>query len=69
MTVVDLARGRAVGVSQAPSSANRAISASRQPGRSRIAVEIGGTLLMLMLIAFGVLALRFVLVLAHGVLG
>jgi hypothetical protein len=69
MTVVDLARGRAVGVSQAPSSENHAISASRQPGRSRIAVEIGGTLLVLMLIALGVLALRFVLVLAHGVLG
>jgi hypothetical protein len=65
MTVVDLARGR----SRAPSSENHTISASGQPGRSRIAVEIGGTLLVLMLIALGVLALRFVLVLAHGVLG
>jgi hypothetical protein len=34
----------------------------------RTAVEIGGTLLALMLIALGVLALRFVLVLAHGFL-
>jgi len=49
------------------SPANRAIGPDRQQRRSRNAVEIGWTLLVLMLIALGILALRFVLVLAHGI--
>jgi len=48
-------------------SANRAIGAHRQRRRPGMAVEIGWTLLVLMLIAIGILALRFVLVVAHGV--
>jgi hypothetical protein len=66
MAVQDFARGRAAWPSQPPSPANRAIGSSRQPRPLRIAVEIGGTLFALMLIALGVLALRFALVLAHG---
>jgi hypothetical protein len=66
MAVLDFARGRAAYPLPAPSPADRSISASRQPRRLRIAVEICGTLFALMLIAFGVLALRLALVLAHG---
>jgi hypothetical protein len=68
MAVLDCARARAAGASQTPTLANRVSDSSRPPRRLRIAVEIGGTLLVLMLIALGVLALRFVLVLAHGFL-
>jgi len=68
MAVLDCARARAAGASQTPTPANRVSGSSRPPRRLRTAVEIGGTLLALMLIAFGVLALRFVLVLAHGFL-
>lgn len=66
MAVLDFARGRAAYPSPTPSPADRSISASRQPRRLRIGVEIGGTFFALMLIAVGVLALRFALVLAHG---
>ena len=65
MDVLDVARGRAAGPSQSASTTNRAMG-DRQPRRLRSAVEIGGTLVALMLIAVGVLALRFILVLAHG---
>ena len=68
MAVLDLARARAAGASQSPDLADRATRSSRQPKRSRIAAEAGRTLLVLMLIALGVLALRFGLVLAHGFL-
>jgi hypothetical protein len=68
MAVLDFARGPAARASQAPTPADRAIGAARHPRRLRIAVEIGGTLLVLMLIALAVLALRLVLVLAHGFL-
>ena len=67
MAVSDFARGRVACQPQTTSSADRAVGPYRQQRRSRNAVEIGWTLLVLMLIAFGVLALRFVLVLAHGV--
>jgi hypothetical protein len=62
MAVLDFARGRAA----SPSPANRAIGASRQQRPLRIAVGVGETLVVLTLIALGVLALRFALVLAHG---
>jgi hypothetical protein len=68
MAVLDLATRGAACPSQSPSPANRATRASRERKRSRIAAEIGGTLLVLMLIAVGVLALRFGLVLANGFL-
>ena len=67
MAVSDFARGRVVCQPQMASPANRAIGPDRQQRRSRNAVEIGWTLLVLMLIALGILALRFVLVLAHGI--
>ncbi|HEY4836066.1 MAG TPA: hypothetical protein VII07_15490 [Bradyrhizobium sp.] len=66
MAVLDVARGREVCRPQSTSAANRA-TGDRQPRRLRSAVEIGGTLVALMLIAVSVLALRFILVLAHGV--
>jgi hypothetical protein len=66
MAILDVARGQAAGPSQSASAANRA-TGDRQARRFRSAVEIGGTLVALMLIAVGVLALRFILVLAHGV--
>jgi hypothetical protein len=65
MAVLDCARARTVGASQTPKLADRVSGSSRPPKRLRIAVEAGRTLLMLMLIALGVLALRFGLVLAH----
>ena len=68
MAVLDFPRDRAACASRALTPATRAIGASRRRKRSWIAVEIGGTLLVLMLIALGVLALRLVLVLAHGFL-
>jgi len=48
---------------------NRAIVTDKQQSSSRLrmALEVGGTLLILMLIAVGILALRFLLVLAHGI--
>ena len=67
MAVSDFARGRVACQPQTASSADRAVGPYRQQRRSRNAVEIGWTLLVLMLIALGVLALRFVLVLAHGI--
>jgi hypothetical protein len=65
MAVLDFARGRAACPSQ-PSPANLAIGSARRPRPLRIAVEVGETLAVLTLIALGVLALRFALVLAHG---
>ncbi|HKM72092.1 MAG TPA: hypothetical protein VJX94_18880 [Stellaceae bacterium] len=67
MAVLDFARGRVACQPQMAGSANRAIGAHRQRRRPGMAVEIGWTLLVLMLIAIGILALRFVLVVAHGV--
>ena len=66
MAVLDVARGRAVCRPQSTSAANRA-TGDQRARRLRSAVEIGGTFVVLMLIAVGVLALRFILVLAHGV--
>ena len=68
MAVLDFARGWAARPSQTLTPANRAIGADQQSRHWRITVEIGGTLLVLMLIALGVLAVRFVLVLADGFL-
>ena len=68
MAVLDFARGRAARPPQTLTPANRSIGADRQSRSWRVTVEIGGTLLVLMLIALGVLALRFVLVLADGFL-
>jgi hypothetical protein len=47
---------------------NRAVGTNRQQSRGEIAVEVGKTMLILMLVALGVVALRYVLVLAYGVL-
>ena len=69
MASLDVASDRVASLSHAASPANRAIASDKQQtgSRLRMALEVGGTLLILMLIAVGILALRFLLVLAHGV--
>src|SRR6266436_9183977 len=67
MAVLNFARGRAAGLSRGPILVNRAIGVNHKQSRLRTALEVGGTLLVLMLIAVGILALRLALVLAHGV--
>jgi hypothetical protein len=61
-------RTRPAGPSLGPSLPNRAVGVGRQQSRGEIAVEVGKTMLILMLIALGIVALRYVLVLAYGVL-
>jgi len=68
MALLDFARRRPTDLSHAPGLPNRTIGASRQQSRVGIAVEVGKTILILMLIAVGIAALRCVLVVAHGVL-
>lgn len=68
MAVLDFPRDRAACLSRTLAPATRLIEVSGRRARSRIVVEFGGTLLVLMLIALGVAALRFTLVLAHGLL-
>jgi len=69
MAVLDFARGRAARPSQALGSANRAVSPNRRQSRLHVAAEVGGSLLVLILIAVGIFALQYVLVVARGVLG
>ena len=66
MVALDPARGRATRTSQVAPIGT--IDATRRPRRSQIAVEMGEVIVALVSIALAVLALRFVLVLAHGVL-
>jgi hypothetical protein len=68
MALLDLTKPRPAGLSQAQPLPNRAVGANRQQSRGEIAVEVGKTMLILMLVALGIVALRYVLVLAHGVL-
>jgi hypothetical protein len=68
MALLDFARRRPAGFSYAQRPPERAVRASRQPSRVEIAIEVGKTMLILMLIALSIVALRYVLVLAHGVL-
>jgi hypothetical protein len=67
MAALDFAKGGVVCTSEREILANRETGTHREPRHSRTAFEIGGTFLMLMLIALGVLAARFVLVLAYGI--
>jgi hypothetical protein len=69
MAASDYAGAEVASSSQAPRAAARAI-AGGQPGTSRLhnLREVGGTLLLLLLCAFAVLALRFLLELAGHVL-
>ena len=68
MASLDFARRRPAGRSDAQRLPNRATGVGRQQSRGEIAVEVGKTMLILMLIALGVVALRYVLVLAYGFL-
>jgi hypothetical protein len=65
---LDFPNDRDLDVSRAPTPDKLAIGASRQPRRLRGKVGIRKTFLVLKLLALGVLAFRFVLVLAHGFL-
>lgn len=65
MAVLELGRDRAAGPLHPASQVSAAIGACRHRTRARAAIE---TFLALVLIALGVLALRFVLVLAVGAL-
>ena len=68
MAALDFAKGGVACTSEREILANRETGTHRQPRHSRTAFEIGGTFLVLVLIGLGVLALRYVLVLAHGIL-
>ena len=67
MALLDFARRRPAGLSHAPSRSDRAAGVGRQQSRIEIVVEIGRTMLILMLIALSIVALRYVLVVAHSV--
>ena len=68
MALLDFSRRRPVGLSHAQRASNRAIGVGRQQSRLDIAIEVGKTMLILMLVALGIVALRCVLILAYGVL-
>ena len=68
MALLDFARRRHAGLSDAQRLPDRATGVGRQQSRGEIAVEVGKTMLILVLIALGIVALRYVLVLAYGVL-
>jgi hypothetical protein len=68
MALLEFARRQHVGLSNAQRAPNRAVGAGRQQSRLDIAIEVSKTMLILMLVAFGIVALRCVLILAYGVL-
>ena len=68
MALLEFGRRRPVGLSHAQRAPNRAVGAGRQQSQLDIAIEVGKTMLILMLVALGIVALRCVLILAYGVL-
>ena len=70
MASLDVARRRTrtVGMSNASSPQNRAPGVGGQPSRVDNALDVGKTMLTLMLVALAIVALRYVLVLLDGVL-
>ena len=69
MALLEFDRSWGRRLSVAPNPVGRATAAKKdQSTWQRTALEMAGTLLVLMGIAVGVLALRFALVLMHGVL-
>jgi hypothetical protein len=68
MTVLDLGRRQAGDLPKTRSPATRTIGSDEQQSRLHAAIEVAGTLLVLTLIGVGILALRFALVFAHGLL-
>ena len=68
MTRFDFARGGAARQRVAPRSVNNLIVLHEQRVRTRAALGVPGTLLVLIGVAIGVLTVRFILVLAHTVL-
>jgi hypothetical protein len=70
MAILEFAshRTRAAAVSQAPSHLDRNIEARRPQSRRENFREVGNTMLILMLVAIGIVALRYLLVVAYGLL-
>jgi hypothetical protein len=69
MALLDLGRGQVARPSRALGPVNGTTAADkRQSTWWSVALEVAGAFLVLMGIALGLLALRFVLVLTHGVL-
>ncbi len=69
MAALDFAKVGAGRLSQPPNTHDRSRTArEHQSTWQRTALEIAGTFLVLMGIAVGILSLRLVLVLTHGVL-
>ncbi len=69
MALLDFGRSGVGRLSKALSPVSRTTPAERQRSTwRRSALEVAGTLFVLMGIAMGILTLRFVLVLSHGVL-
>ena len=61
-------RTRAAGVSEASSSPDRITATRRPQSRRENAIETGKTLLILVLLGLGIMALQYVLVFARGLL-
>jgi hypothetical protein len=68
MAFINFAPTRAAESSQASRSVNNASSVRHQGTWRRTALEAVGTFLILAGIAIGILALRFALVLVHGIM-
>ena len=69
MALLDFGRSGVGRLSKAPSQVSRTPPAERQRSTwRRSALEVAGTLFVLMGITLGVLTLRYVLVLSHGLL-
>ena len=68
MALLEFARRRPPAILDARPLPNRAVGGSRQQSRVEVAAEVGKTMLILMLIAFGIVALQYVLVFARGFL-
>jgi hypothetical protein len=69
MALLDFDKGRVTRLQKAPNPVNRITAAKKhQSTWQRTALEIAGTFLVLMGIAVGIMTLRLVLVLMHGIL-
>jgi hypothetical protein len=68
MDLVELTRRRPAAVTNAQPMPSRTIGNRQQQSRGEVAAEVGRTMLILILIALGIVALRFILAAAYGFL-
>jgi hypothetical protein len=68
MASLEFARHRPASLSHARHLPTRAFGADRSQRRLEYAIETGRTMLILMLVAAGIVGLRYVLVVAYGFL-